>query len=105
MFADVTSSEGSETDREFTPYADSRTIPSDGGDDALELQLTREMEDALLRDSTGGFASWVASFIRRVIQLLENLPEEVAHGSAGGTTEGILTLHMSIFVDITLNFS
>ena len=30
----------------------------------------------------------MASFIRRIIQLLENLPEEGANGIAGGTSEG-----------------
>jgi hypothetical protein len=40
------------------------------------------------QDSTGGLPDWVASFIRRVIQLLENLPDEGPDGSAGGATEG-----------------
>ncbi|KAG1716353.1 hypothetical protein ID866_837 [Astraeus odoratus] len=50
-------------------------------------QFSPEMEDALLRDTTGSFASWIASFVRRVIQLLENLPEEGANGTAGGASE------------------
>jgi proteasome activator subunit 4 len=53
-----------------------------------EPRLSNDEEDALLKDSTGSFADWVASFIRRVIQLLENLPEESANGSAGGASEG-----------------
>jgi proteasome activator subunit 4 len=53
----------------------------------IALRLTDAEEDALLRDTTGSFADWIASFIRRVIQLLENLPEEGADGSVGGTTE------------------
>ncbi|RXW16590.1 hypothetical protein EST38_g9267 [Candolleomyces aberdarensis] len=44
-------------------------------------------EDALLQDSTGSFPDWIANFIRRVIQLLENLPEEGPSGSAGGASE------------------
>jgi len=40
------------------------------------------------QDSTGGLPDWVTSFIHRVIQLLENLPEEGPEGSAGGATEG-----------------
>ncbi|RDB28522.1 Proteasome activator complex subunit 4 [Hypsizygus marmoreus] len=53
----------------------------------MEPRLTHEEEDALLKDSTGSFPDWIASFIRRVIQLLENLPDEGPAGSAGGTSE------------------
>ncbi|KAF8203239.1 hypothetical protein BJ912DRAFT_842338 [Pholiota molesta] len=53
----------------------------------MRPNLTTEEEDALLRESTSEFPDWVASFIRRVIQLLENLPEEGPDGSAGGATE------------------
>ncbi|KAG1867785.1 hypothetical protein DFJ58DRAFT_859984 [Suillus subalutaceus] len=86
MFGDVTSSsEGSEaSDVDISP---GQITLDDGLEDTMELKLSNEAEDALLRDSTGSFASWVASFIRRVIQLLENLPEEGPNGSAGGTTE------------------
>ncbi|KAF9472467.1 hypothetical protein BDN70DRAFT_886944 [Pholiota conissans] len=49
--------------------------------------LTDEEEDALLKESTGEFPDWVTNFIRRVIQLLENLPEEGPNGSAGGANE------------------
>ncbi|EPQ60969.1 hypothetical protein GLOTRDRAFT_135553 [Gloeophyllum trabeum ATCC 11539] len=53
-----------------------------------ERRLTRAEEDALLRDATGAFADWVTSFLRRVIQLFENLPDERGDGTAaGGTTE------------------
>ncbi len=41
-----------------------------------------------MQDSTGSFADWVTSFVSRVIQLLENLPEEGPNGTAGGATEG-----------------
>jgi len=54
----------------------------------LEPRLSDEEEDALLRDTTGSFPDWVASFIRRVIQLLENLPDEGPDGSSGGPSEG-----------------
>lgn len=47
--------------------------------------LSVDEEDALLRESTAGFTDWIASFIRRVILLFDNLPEE-----AGGATEGWL---------------
>lgn len=71
-----------------------------------EPRLSNREEDALLKvgtinfgglifhcaafqDTTGSFADWVTSFIRRVIQLLENLPEEGPNGGGGGgATEG-----------------
>jgi proteasome activator subunit 4 len=69
----------------------SDTMPSfsvhgiEGQEFDIEPRLSNEEEDILLKDTTGSFADWVASFIRRVIQLLENLPEEAA---AGGASEG-----------------
>ncbi len=47
-------------------------------------RLSDDEEDALLRDSSASFANWVTGFIRRVMVLLENLPEEDA---SGGSTE------------------
>jgi proteasome activator subunit 4 len=94
MFGDVTSSEGSEASD--VDISSGQITLDDGLEDTMELKLSNEAEDALLRDSTGSFASWVASFIRRVIQLLENLPEEGPNGSVGGTTEGILTSHEGV---------
>lgn len=38
--------------------------------------LSKAEEDTLLCESTRGFPDWVASFIRRVILLFENLPED-----------------------------
>lgn len=100
MFGDVTSSEGPEADGvEFAPYANGQITLGDSIENSMEPELSNDMEDAFLRDSTGGFASWIANFIRRVIQLLENLPEEGANGTAGGTTEGILT-SLDVFVDL-----
>ncbi|KAI0308000.1 hypothetical protein B0F90DRAFT_1813347 [Multifurca ochricompacta] len=58
------------------------------GDEHIEAELidgpslSKDEEDALLRESTAGFPDWIASFIRRVILLFDNLPEE-----AGGATE------------------
>jgi proteasome activator subunit 4 len=58
-------------------------------------RLENDEEDALLRDTTASFADWVTSFIRRVIILLENLPEEGANGAAtGGASEGTKTTSM-----------
>lgn len=59
----------------------------------IEPRHTDEEEDALLKESTSSFADWVASFIRRVILLLENLPEEGASGS-NGTTESKRSEHV-----------
>lgn len=68
--------------------------PSDAGDtetpESEEPQLSRREEDALLRDATGGFTDWIASFIRRVILLFDNLPQE-----SGGSSEGTVLLYSS----------
>ena len=48
-----------------------------------DIPLSKDEEDALLRESTADFPDWIANFIRRVILLFDNLPEE-----AGGATEG-----------------
>ena len=53
-----------------------------------DTELTHEEEDAILRDTADTFASWVTAFLRRVILLFENLPEEGPNGTAGGATEG-----------------
>ena len=51
--------------------------------------LTNKEEDALLRETTAGFADWISAFIGRVILLLDNLPEEGTDGSVrGGESEG-----------------
>lgn len=60
------------------------------GTDSVDdvARLNDEDEDTMLRDSTASFADWVAGFIRRVIILLENLPEEGATGvPTGGASE------------------
>ncbi|KAF8887958.1 hypothetical protein CPB84DRAFT_1816581 [Gymnopilus junonius] len=58
-----------------------------GSLEAMEPKLSTQDEDALLKDATGSFSDWVTNFVRRVIQLLENLPEEGPRGSAGGASE------------------
>lgn len=56
--------------------------------DIEEPRLGDDDEDHMLRETTSSFADWVASFIRRVILLLENLPEEGVTGNyASGTSE------------------
>lgn len=85
MSADVDSSAPQNVD---IPSGSGIAIPLSGGhiedapvDDGALLSV--DEEDALLRESTAGFPDWIASFIRRVILLFDNLPEE-----AGGATEG-----------------
>ncbi|KAM6497955.1 hypothetical protein JOM56_005903 [Amanita muscaria] len=80
------------TDSELTLPADNRgAYPNFSIDERSEDEviLTREEEDELVKDSTASFPDWVASFVRRVIQLFENLPEEGPSGTAGGASEGV----------------
>jgi proteasome activator subunit 4 len=61
----------------------------DGYDSGEEAKLSKKDEDTLLKESTAEFSDWITNFIRRVILLLENLPDENAEGShAGGESEG-----------------
>lgn len=53
-----------------------------------EDRYSKEEEDALVVSMSTQFADWIAAFLRRVIVLFENLPEEGANGNAGGPTEG-----------------
>lgn len=93
-FGEVTDAEGSAasdlpegTTLPNMPKLDISPLP-DGVDMHVEAQLSNEEEDNILKHTLGGFADWVAAFLRRVILLFENLPDE-ATGSAGGQTEGI----------------
>lgn len=54
---------------------------------AEEADYSKEEEDVLVLNMSTQFADWIASFLRRVILLFENLPEEGADGNAGGQTE------------------
>lgn len=63
------------------------TCPA-GIEPGMEGILSRQEEDALLKVSTGDLPDWTANFIRRVILLLENLPDEDSSGNADGATEG-----------------
>jgi proteasome activator subunit 4 len=58
----------------------------------LEPRLSDDLEDVLLKESTSSFASWVHAFVRRVVLLLENLPEEGASGSSGATESELMFL-------------
>jgi hypothetical protein len=100
---DLTSSDYPTTRLDSEPTLPSNnlipTFPEDGFTDMgnyTEPRLTDDQEDALLRDTTASFADWVANFIRRVIQLLENLPEEGETGSASGTTEGTVSCYRTV---------
>ncbi|GBE78103.1 hypothetical protein SCP_0109850 [Sparassis crispa] len=68
------------------PDLDMGTLP-EGIELDNEVELPKAEEDAILRHISGSFADWVAAFLRRVILLFENLPEEGANGTAGGATE------------------
>ncbi|KAH7923993.1 hypothetical protein BV22DRAFT_1196262 [Leucogyrophana mollusca] len=85
MFGDVTSYDDS--DAYSAADLSGNITVLNGLDELTDPTLTQAEENALLKDTTASFASWVANFIRRVIQLLENLPEEGANGSAGGASE------------------
>ena len=65
-------------------------------------QLTEEEEDALLKESTASFADWIANLIRRVILLLENLPEEDANGSRSGGDEGKSYIGLAVLILIVV---
>ncbi|EJD55475.1 hypothetical protein AURDEDRAFT_109790 [Auricularia subglabra TFB-10046 SS5] len=65
--------------------ADTRPTMKLNPEESFESQFSAEEEDALVRESTQGFADWVTSFFRRVILLMENLPEE---GNMGGRAGG-----------------
>ncbi|KAG8932798.1 hypothetical protein FRC01_012282 [Tulasnella sp. 417] len=72
-----------------------------------DSRLSNEEEDRLLRDSTAGFANWVTGFIRRVIVLLENLPDETAPGSSngGGTENTVVSAAMEACSQICSHLS
>lgn len=53
-----------------------------------EAHYSKEEQDAFVITMSEQYADWVAAFLRRVILLFENLPEEGADGNAGGQTEG-----------------
>ncbi|KAI0050704.1 hypothetical protein FA95DRAFT_1581074 [Auriscalpium vulgare] len=85
-FGDLTSSEdsipvdiearvskGSETPNGIVPFV---SIDDLEGETGTDPKLTKDEEDALLKESTSGFPDWIAAFIRRVIVLFDNLPDE-----------------------------
>lgn len=68
--------------------ADTRTTLRLDPEGSYNSQFSEGDEDALVRESSQGFADWVTSFFRRVILLMENLPEESnLGGRAGGDVE------------------
>lgn len=54
----------------------------DGIEPGSDAELSKDEEDTILQNTCANFADWVAAFLRRVILLFENLPEE-----GGGQTE------------------
>ncbi|TBU39582.1 hypothetical protein BD309DRAFT_1022044 [Dichomitus squalens] len=91
LFAKTEQPIGDGTEPIPTPPSDAPAIEFERFPDGVEAwsddNLTQEEEDAILRDSSGTVADWVAAFLRRVILLFENLPEEGPNGAAGGATE------------------
>jgi proteasome activator subunit 4 len=70
-------------------------------DDAMDIdpRKSNKEEDAELVETTGSFVDWVASFVRRVILLLENLPEEGVTGNySGGASEGKISPYEEIII-------
>jgi len=59
-----------------------------GIEPGMEGTFSKQEEDALLKDSTNDLPDWIENFIRRVILLLENLPDEDSSGNADGAAEG-----------------
>ncbi|EFI28576.1 membrane protein [Coprinopsis cinerea okayama7 len=90
-FDDQGSSSSSDDDSYDGPPSARPGLPTLSLDDVNsglgEVILDKSEEDALLKETTRSFPDWVTSFIRRVILLLENLPEEGPSGTAGGATE------------------
>lgn len=92
-FGDLTTEAVSKTNGYLEPEDRSPNIDvfPEGVEPGMETHLSRGQEDLLLRDSTGDLPDWVANFVRRVILLLENLPDEGASGAADGATEGTIS--------------
>ncbi|KAF8559342.1 hypothetical protein OG21DRAFT_1402974 [Imleria badia] len=65
------------------------------------VALSREEERALVRESTSGFADWVASLFRRILALYENLPEEGGRKkTTGGKTEEVVLKSIKSMADV-----
>ena len=82
----------------WTPTAEKPAIVFVDGQDDMDYDrepvYTDEQEDQIIRESTASFADWIANFIRRVILLLDNLPEEGTDGAIrGGESEGRVRLY------------
>ncbi|KZT40114.1 hypothetical protein SISSUDRAFT_983884 [Sistotremastrum suecicum HHB10207 ss-3] len=67
-----------------TPMVTVESFLDDGQSE--EPKISTAEADEMLRISTMGFADWATSFFRRVLLLLENLPDE-GLGSRSGETE------------------
>ena len=62
-------------------------VPSIVGGDEGEPVLSRAEEDALVRESTAAFPSFVAGFYRAMLNVFDNLPEPGKQGRVGGKIE------------------
>ncbi|PAV21860.1 ARM repeat-containing [Pyrrhoderma noxium] len=71
------------------------------GTEGIFPVLSREEELALSKDSTAGFADWLATLFRRVIALYENLPEEGGRrNTTGGKSEETVLKSIKSMLDI-----
>ncbi|KAL5535214.1 BLM3_1 [Sanghuangporus sanghuang] len=76
-----------------TPRSEKPSIVFVDGQGGMDLDdgeplYTDAEEDTMIKESTANFADWVSNFIRRVILLLDNLPEEGTDGThRGGESE------------------
>ena len=61
------------------PMVSIESMPEDV-DAASDTPLPEEAEDSILKHSNDHVTDWVAAFVRRVILLLENLPEDGSEG-------------------------
>lgn len=74
----------------ITPQSPKMELKLPGNMDLTdEGEYSKEEQDSFVITMSEQFADWVAAFLRRVILLFENLPEEGANGNAGGQTEGM----------------
>lgn len=91
-FGDLTAEHTSTTNghAEIEEQSPNIDVYPEGVEAGMETHFSRGQEDLLLKDSTGDLPDWVANFVRRVILLLENLPDEGANAAADGATESTI---------------
>lgn len=68
-------------------------------------KLSKEEEDALVRESTADFPEWIAKFFKAVLALYDNLPEPGRSGRAGGKLEESMISTVTLACDFVLGQS